>query len=117
MAIEKIVNARIPQKIDIEENWDKAVNFIPMKGELIIYDVDASHSGPRFKIGNGVTTVVNLPFTYDAITIDEIDVICNQTMTTEGVSGNTEVKFIDASNNNVYNVYVEDGKLCMAEGE
>ena len=76
MAIEKNINARIPQKIDTEENWNKAVNFIPKKGELIIYDVDASHSEHRFKIGNGVTTVVNLPFRFDAISKADINEIC-----------------------------------------
>lgn len=35
---------------------------MPRAGELIIYDADASHDSPRFKVGDGVTTVTNLPF-------------------------------------------------------
>lgn len=38
MAEQKILNARLCQKIDTEENWNKAVNFIPLKGEIIIYE-------------------------------------------------------------------------------
>ena len=117
MAVEKIIDSRIVHKHDIEANWLKATGFYPKQGEIIVYDIDDTHDYERFKIGDGKTLVSDLPFTYDTITIDEIDAICNQTITTEGGSGNTEVKFIDASNNNVYNLYVEDGKLCMAEGE
>ena len=56
------LNARISQKHDTETNWNKAVNFAPKAGELIVYDVDASHSSPRFKIGDGTTKVSSLPF-------------------------------------------------------
>lgn len=49
--------ARIILKHDIAENWSKAVNFIPLAGEIIIYD-DLG----RFKIGNGITLVNLLPF-------------------------------------------------------
>ena len=54
---EKQMNTRIQHKIDIAENWDKAVNFIPLKGELIIYS-----DTKQFKIGDGIKTVINLPF-------------------------------------------------------
>lgn len=57
--------ARIQQKIDTEENWNKAVNFVPLKGEIIIYDTDSTHDYKRIKIGDGVTTVVNLEFVAD----------------------------------------------------
>lgn len=67
--------ARIQQKIDTEENWNKAVNFVPLKGEIIIYDTDSAHDYKRIKIGDGVTTVINLEFVADindlgAITVD-----------------------------------------------
>lgn len=32
----KNINARIVQKIDSSENWDKAENFIPMDGEFFL---------------------------------------------------------------------------------
>lgn len=63
MSIEKNINSRIVHKHDIESNWIKATNFIPKQGEIIIYDVDDNYSYPRFKIGDGLTLVNDLPFT------------------------------------------------------
>lgn len=80
MAVGKTIEARISHKIDTEENWNKAVNFIPLKGELIIYNIDASHPEHRFKIGDGITTVINLPFRFNAINDTEIDEICGVTI-------------------------------------
>ena len=57
-----MLNARIIQKHDTQANWDKATNFIPKIGEIIVYDADDSYSYARVKIGDGVTTVGNLPF-------------------------------------------------------
>lgn len=53
---------RIKLKHDTEANWIKATTFKPLEGELIIYDVDSAHSAPRFKIGDGVKVVGDLPF-------------------------------------------------------
>ena len=60
-------NVRVIQKHDIETNWDKALNFIPEQGELIIYDPDTVYNYPRLKIGDGVTVAKNLPFILDTI--------------------------------------------------
>lgn len=49
----------ITLKHDTAENWAKAKNFIPNKGEVIIYD----DMDPPFKIGDGVRNVNDLPFT------------------------------------------------------
>ena len=59
---EKKMNARILHKHDTEANWNKATGFIPKEGELIIYDVDNNHSKPRFKVGDGKKSVIDLPF-------------------------------------------------------
>lgn len=59
---EKIFQTRIQLKHDTETNWDKATNFKPKDGEVVIYDVDDTHTLPRLKIGDNVTTVKNLPF-------------------------------------------------------
>lgn len=57
MATEKTLKTRQIQKNDIRANWDKATNFIPKLGELILYTDEN-----RIKIGDGSTTVVNLPY-------------------------------------------------------
>lgn len=64
MAEEKRLNARLCQKIDTEENWNKAVNFIPLKGEIIIYtdNIDPSKL-IGIKIGDGNSKVTELDFT------------------------------------------------------
>ena len=75
----KEFQGRIVHKHDIEANWLKAVNFIPMQGELIIYDVEIDtdelpdnrtepYDYERFKIGDGIKTVSNLPFILDTKT-------------------------------------------------
>ena len=52
-------------KHDTEKNWKKAKNFIPKLKELIIYDPDENISYPRFKIGDGIHNVSDLPFYVD----------------------------------------------------
>lgn len=55
-------NTRITLKHDTEANWVKAKNFIPLEGEIIIYDADENYSYQRIKIGDGITKVNVLPF-------------------------------------------------------
>lgn len=86
MATQKTIKTRVINKHDIEANWLKAVNFIPWQGELIIYDKEIDANGntlelpegrqapytyERFKIGDGITNVNELPFATNPIT--EID--------------------------------------------
>ena len=65
MSIEKNMNARIQHKHDIEANWNKALNFIPKIGEIIVYDIDDNYNYSRFKIGDGIRTINNLEFLLD----------------------------------------------------
>lgn len=53
----KTFQGRMVQKHDTKANWDKALNFVPLLGEIIIYD-DLND----FKIGDGVTKVSELEF-------------------------------------------------------
>lgn len=62
MATEKNISSRIINKHDTEVNWNKATNFTPKVGEIIVYDRDETYNYERFKIGDGVTAVANLPF-------------------------------------------------------
>lgn len=58
----KTLQTRIISKHDTKARWDAARGFIPLKGEIIIYDDLAS-----LKIGDGTTYVQDLPFVDDAI--------------------------------------------------
>lgn len=57
---------RIQIKHDLEENWEKAINFIPLAGEMIVYDGIIEEGKyikmPKFKLGDGVTKLNELPF-------------------------------------------------------
>lgn len=62
----KQINARVALKHDIEENWITAGEhgFCPMAGEVIVYDLDATHDYIRYKIGKYTdatkTTLTNI---------------------------------------------------------
>ena len=78
----KQINARVLQKHDTAENFEKATGFTPMSGELIIYDQDDSHSYERFKVGDNEHIVHELPFwdeIVELITESDIDNICTAT--------------------------------------
>ena len=53
----KTFQGRIIQKHDTKAKWDKATNFVPLKGEIIIYD-----DLKKIKIGDGTTKVGSLTF-------------------------------------------------------
>ena len=68
-------------KRDTEINWKKALNFIPKKDEIIIYDCE---NITRIKVGDGITTVNNLPFAEEEIAhISNINRIENETVIME----------------------------------
>ena len=68
--VTKNIQSRVIHKHDIETNWIKAVNFIPERGEIIVYDIDDNYTYERFKIGDGIQNVNNLPFLNAAIQSD-----------------------------------------------
>ena len=98
MANEKFLKGRFQQKIDIKENWDKAKNFVPLEGEIIVYkDLN------KIKIGDGEKTVGELNFA-----------------TGEQVGEITEkggIVFGDYKNNDAGNFAVAFGGNTNAEGE
>jgi hypothetical protein len=93
----KEIPGRLILKHDIESNWNRAETFIPKQGEIIIYDIDNSYSYERFKIGDGVTTVGNLPFYLE----DEILEILNK---------------IEYLANNTLDANWQDGVLLLNKG-
>ena len=68
----KEIKARTQQKNDTSTNWAKATTFVPLKGELIVYtDIG------QFKVGDGTTTVVNLPYKDVEYTDTEVENLYN----------------------------------------
>ena len=72
------IKTRIQLKNDTEINWNKAKNFIPLRGEAIIYSADSSHPFSRLKVGDGTTPVIDLPF-IDAGSINGINMYVKTT--------------------------------------
>ena len=58
----KQIPVRIINKHGTEAYWISNSDFIPLQAEFIVYDEDETHSYKRLKIGDGVTTIGNLPF-------------------------------------------------------
>ena len=74
------IKARVIHKHGTQVNWEKITDFIPMKGEIVIYDTDETYAYERIKIGDGVTEINQLPFNIDTITDTEIDEVCGATI-------------------------------------
>ena len=104
---------RIKLKHDTEENWLKATTFKPLKGELIIYDVDSTHSAPRFKVGDGVKVVGDLPFAdKDLAKLGDInaDFLSNLLVAGDGISINKK------ANADKIEVKIDSSKVITATG-
>lgn len=85
----KKVKTRIQNKCDTAQNWSQATDFLPLKGEAIVIsnsqyvDADnateaAKYPKPRIKIGDGDTTLQNLPFinATNVYTCDSHEITC-----------------------------------------
>jgi hypothetical protein len=71
---EKRYKARVAHKHKTEADWyldvytaadsttKRSDPFIPLNGELIIFDPDVANTKRRFKFGDGITDVIELPF-------------------------------------------------------
>ena len=57
----QVNNVRVVHKHETAENWGKS-SFIPLQGEIVVYDIDSNYSYERFKIGDGKKSVNELPF-------------------------------------------------------
>ena len=60
--IYKNIKSRHKLKNGTEAEWNSTNIFIPLKGEPIIYNPDETHLHYRYRIGDGVTDVKQLPF-------------------------------------------------------
>ena len=55
------VNTRIKIKHDTTENWNNAIGFIPLPGELIVYDDYETKTYQVEEYGETVTKTVQIP--------------------------------------------------------
>ena len=62
MSTEVRVKTRVIQKHGTSSDWNQATNFVPLQGEIIVYD-----DLKKFKIGDGTTSVIDLPFSASGI--------------------------------------------------
>ena len=90
----KEIVSRIVHKHDTAANWENAKNFIPMKGEIIVYDIDITHEHERFKIGDGVTLVNDLPFQVDISDFEDYKV--KQAVVVDPIANGDALAFIDS---------------------
>jgi hypothetical protein len=128
---EKHLNTRIVHKHDYEVNWLKATNFVPMQGEIVVYDSEVDENGnivqisdgnggkiaalptgrtvpytyERFKIGDGITLVSDLPFASESY--DDSEALI---MTLDIPEDNYEVTFGNLGDN----IYVVWGDTIQA---
>ena len=107
---EKKINSRFINKHDTEAHWILAENFIPMAGEIIIYDRDENYNYERFKIGDGVTLVNELPFAIAATPRSD----WNQTDETKSdfiLNKPENIAYIDSTDNE--NIEIEEASMLV----
>lgn len=56
-------------KVDTEANWVKAVNYIPDKFTIIVFEYE--NAAPKIKIGDGIHKVAELPFLNSREVVDD----------------------------------------------
>lgn len=56
-----MLNVRIESKHDTTENWNNATGFIPLPGEIIVYDDYETKTYTIEEYGQMVTKTVNIP--------------------------------------------------------
>ncbi len=96
------VKTRIQLKYDTEANWNKAINFVPLKGEVIIYSADDSHPFCRLKIGDGINKVRDLPFILSNNSVVNEGFVVRETYQDFPAIGNVNTLYMEGSTNTIY---------------
>lgn len=55
-------------KVDTEANWAKAINYVPDKFTIVVFECEGEY--PKVKIGDGVHNVNDLPFLTNKTVVD-----------------------------------------------
>ena len=64
IAMNATFDGRIILKHDTEANWNAASTFVPMQGEMVVYNPDDTCTYARVKVGDGETKICDLPFAW-----------------------------------------------------
>ena len=56
-------------KVDSEQNWKKALNYIPDVFTIVVYTFE--NDSPKVKMGDGIHTVNDLPFLVSREVVDK----------------------------------------------
>ena len=115
------IKTRIRLKSDTEANWNKAGpkegsnGFVPLQGELIVYNADTTHPFSRLKVGDGNTNVVDLPF-IDAGTLNghETEIVKKATRLEFPSPGDSDLLYVDLSTNQIYHYAAANGYTQLA---
>ena len=118
------IKTRIRLKSDTEANWNKAgpkdgsAGFVPLAGELIVYNADATHPFSRLKVGDGITNIVNLPF-IDSGTLNgnETEIVKIDTILNFPSPGSDDKLYIDLSTNKIYHYAIGSGYTQLSNFE
>lgn len=98
---EKNLTTRIKHKTDTSANWAKAVNFVPLKGEIIVYS-----DLRKIKVGDGTTKVNSLQFLADSDThqavVDKNPTLSWGTKSTVATIGGTGINVTMPANPNTH---------------
>lgn len=68
-----MVKSNVTIKVDRAENWDKAVNYVPDKFTILVFEYD--NGSPGIKIGDGSHKVRELPFLNNSEVIEDEDML------------------------------------------
>ena len=121
------IKSRIQLKNDTEQNWGRAKNFVPLRGEVIIYLADDTHPFSRLKVGDGTTNVNNLPFINSSNTpqsdVVEVDITDNWNQRTDYIPSKGKIiiyldknkKIIDNETINVPAIKIGDGLAYLID--
>ena len=82
------INSRIQLKRDTTQHWNEALGFIPLEGELIVYNdyktmqkeidgVIKTVNVPGLKIGDGMAYIQDLPFVNEDLRVRIMEHIDN----------------------------------------
>ena len=120
-----LIATRIKLKRDSTQNWNAAQGFVPLQGEVIIYDDYSSRQEekdgeiitrniPNIKIGDGKAYVQDLPFVNEELRGELLEHINNPDIhvtSGEKISWNNKVTIDDWSNSEAE---IIDGNLVFS---